>query len=115
MAALFGLSLAVQWNDPDPLRWMVAYGIAAGLAGAAAAGYLPYRLNAAAFVLFLALVALTLPGLVDARRESFTSFQMRTASDEEPREVVGLALCAVWSGVQTWAARRGRRHKSGTP
>jgi uncharacterized membrane protein YfcA len=108
MAALFAISIAVQWNDPDPLSWMAIYGVAAALAGAAAAGYLPFRLNAAALVLFLALFFIWLPSLADARGEAFQSFQMRAAIDEEPREAVGLALCALWSGIQTWAARRSR-------
>ena len=28
MCALFLLSVVVQWNDPDPLRWMAIYGAA---------------------------------------------------------------------------------------
>jgi hypothetical protein len=29
MAALFLFAAAVQYNDPDPLRWMAVYGLAA--------------------------------------------------------------------------------------
>jgi len=28
MAALFALAVAVQYNDPDPVRWMAIYGAA---------------------------------------------------------------------------------------
>ena len=36
-AVLFALSVAVQYNDPDPLPWMALYGCAAVVAGLAAA------------------------------------------------------------------------------
>ena len=101
MCAVFVASTAVQWNDPDPLAWIGLYGLAALLAAAAAAGRVPLVPNAAAFVLFVGLTALWLPSLESARPEAFTSFQMKESRDEEPRETIGLALCAVWSGVQT--------------
>ena len=110
MCALFLLSVAVQYNDPDPALWMSLYGLAAALAGLAAAGRLPLWPNVAALVLFGALFAAWAPTLVGARHEAFTSFEMRAAADEEPREAVGLALCAAWSAVQTLAAWRARRY-----
>jgi hypothetical protein len=106
MCALFLLSVAVQVNDPDPWLWMPLYGVAALLAGLGAAGRLPLWPNAAALVLFLGLFALWAPSLVGARREAFEHFHMLSPADEEPREAGGLALCAAWSAVQTWAARR---------
>ena len=108
MCALFLLSVAVQWNDPDPWLWMPIYGVAAVLAGLGAAGRLPVWPNAVALALFVLLFALWAPSLLGARREAFTSFTMRTAADEEPREAIGLALCAFWSAMQTAAALRER-------
>jgi hypothetical protein len=105
MCALFLLSVAVQYNDPDPWLWMPLYGLAAGLAGLGAAGRLPLRANAAAGVLYLALFAWWAPTLLEARPEAFESFHMRAPEDEAPREAGGLALCALWSGVQTLIAR----------
>jgi len=109
MCALFGLSAAVQWNDPDPWLWMPLYGLAAGLAGLGAAGRLPLRPNAAALALFTLLFVLWAPTLAGARAAAFTSFEMRSAVDEAPREALGLGLCAAWSAVQTAAAWRARR------
>jgi hypothetical protein len=109
MCALFLLSVAVQYNDPDPWLWMPLYGLAAALAGLAATGRLPLWPNAAALVLFGACFAVWAPTLVGARREAFTSFEMREAGDEAPREAVGLALCAAWSTLQTVIAWRRTR------
>jgi hypothetical protein len=85
---------------------MPIYGLAAALAGLGAAGRLPLWPNAAALALFLGLFALWAPSLSGARREAFESWQMQSAGDEEAREAGGLALCAVWSAVQTWRARQ---------
>ena len=107
--AVFLLAVAVQWNDPDPLPWMVGYGLAALLSALAWRGRMPVLPNALAalgFTLWFASLAGSLPG---APSEAFTSFHMRAASHEEPREAIGLLLCAGWTG---WLAWRGRRSKA---
>jgi hypothetical protein len=106
--ALFLLAVAVQWNDPDPLSWMAGYGLAALLSALAWRGRLPVVPNALAalgFTLWFATLAYSLPGTPS---EAFTSFHMRAASHEEPREAIGLLLCAGWTG---WLAWRGWRPK----
>jgi hypothetical protein len=108
MSVLFALSAAVQWNDPDPVSWIAIYLVAAGLAAAAAAGRLPLAPNAVAFVVFVVLAGVWAPSLAEARPEAFSSFAMQAASDEEPREFMGLALCAAWTGAQTLLAARAR-------
>jgi len=101
MCALFLLSLAVQYNDPDPYLWMPIYGLAAALAGMGATGRLPLAPNAAATLLYLALFALWAPSLGGARPEAFETWHMQAPADEEPREAGGLALCAIWCALQT--------------
>ena len=108
MCALFLLSVAVQYNDPDPYLWMPIYGLAAVLAGMGAAGRLPVRANAAALLLYLGLFALWAPSLAGARHEAFESWHMQAPEDEEPREAGGLALCALWSALQVAVAARRR-------
>ncbi len=110
-AVLFLVGAAVQWNDPDPLPWMLAYGLAAGLSAAAARGRFWPR-STALFALGMALWFLWLaPSLLGAPEEAFTSFRMRATSHEEPREAAGLALLAVWNAI---LARRGARRGGGS-
>lgn len=109
MCALFLVAVGVQYNDPDPWLWMPLYGLAAALAGLGAAGRLSLRANALALGAFLVAFALWAPALLDARHEAFETWHMQSAADEEAREAGGLALCALWSALQTWQARRLRR------
>ena len=60
---------------------------------------------AAALALFVVLSAAWLPTSFGSRPEAYTSFEMKAEQDEEPREAVGLLICAVWSGVLAWRAR----------
>lgn len=108
MCGLFLLSAAVQANDPDPWLWIPLYALAAALAGLAAAGRLPLLPNAAALALFAVLFALWAPSLVGARPEAFETWHMQSSADEAAREAGGLALCALWSAVQTLRARSRR-------
>jgi len=101
MTALFVVSAAVQWNDPDPAYWIAIYGVAALLAARAAQGQLPLVPNAAAFAVLAALALRALPDLLGAREEAFTHWHMLATRDEVAREAGGLLICALWSGVQT--------------
>ena len=109
MALVFALSVAVQWNDPDPAYWMAIYGVAALLAARAALGQLPLIPNAVACAAFALLAARALPDLLGGREAAFTHWQMLDASDELEREAGGLLLCALWSAVQTAATACARR------
>lgn len=106
MCVLFLVSLAVQYNDPDPYLWMPIYGYAAWLAFCGARGRLSVRANAIGLVSYLALFALWAPSLVRARAQAFEHWHMLAPDDEEPREAGGLAICAAWCAVQLVMARR---------
>ena len=109
MALVFALSVAVQWNDPDPAYWMAIYGVAALLAARAAFGQLPLIPNAVACAGFTLLAVRALPDLLGAREQAFTHWQMLDSGDEVAREAGGLLLCALWSAVQTALAFRAGR------
>jgi hypothetical protein len=109
MTALFVVSAAVQWNDPDPAYWIAIYGVAALLSARAAQGQLPLAPNAVACVVFSALALRALPDLLGAREQAFTHWHMLAARDEVAREAGGLSICAVWSALQTALALGLRR------
>jgi len=106
MCALFLVSLAVQYNDPDPYLWMPIYGLAAWLAWTGVRGRLSFRANAIALAIYLALFAAWAPSLFRARAAAFEHWHMLAPDDEEPRESGGLAICAAWCAVQMVVARR---------
>jgi hypothetical protein len=114
MAALFLVSAAVQWNDPDPVYWIAVYGAAAVLAARAAQGDVPLIANLIALLAFALLAGRALPDLLAAREAAFTHWQMLDSSDELAREAGGLLLCAAWSAVQTAVAWRARGLGSGS-
>ena len=106
-AGLFLVGAIVQWNDPDPLLWIVAYAVAAGLSLAACLGR-PSRVACAVAALVFGLWFLRLaPSLRGAPEAAFRSFQMQAGSHEEPREAVGLALLSGWNlALAVWSGRR---------
>lgn len=108
MALLFAFAALVQWNDPDPVAWILLYGLAATLAGLAARSRARFAPNAAAAALFAALAIWWAPSLGTARGEAFTSVRMKASQDEEPRETIGLVLCAVWTATTAAVVRRRR-------
>lgn len=98
MAALLGLSAALQYNDPDPLRWVAIYG-----AGMAVSIALPHQRGAwlIGFVLGLAALAwaLYLLTVVWGRMEvsDLTSkMSEKGGAVEQGREAGGLGIEAVW-------------------
>ena len=110
MAALFLFSVAVQYNDPDPLGWMIAYTVPAALSIAACLGRYPFRVTAVTTVVFAVAMLFWIPELVGARAATFTSMGMESRIDEEAREGLGLLICLVWSGVlsrEAWRRSRG--------
>jgi hypothetical protein len=118
MAALFALAVAVQYNDPDPLRWMAIYGLACGAAAVRAAG----RSVPLAFVLAVGVIALAWGSAVAGNgpvrqvyRHMFDAWEMASLPVEEAREASGLFIVALWMGVLTvseWRSRKSRTRGS---
>lgn len=115
MALLFAFAAFVQWNDPDPVAWILLYGLAATLAALAARGRARFVPNAAAAALFTGLAIWWAPSLESARGEAFTSVRMQATEDEEPRETIGLLLCAVWTAVTAVRVRADRSAPANRP
>ena len=115
MSLLFVFAAVVQWNDPDPLLWILAYLSTALLAGFhAARGAAPAK---ACFALAGALAAgsaLLVGSLLQADAGAFTSFSMKDETAEEARECIGLLLAALYALVLGLEVRRAGRQPLGT-
>ena len=111
MTGVFAVAVAVQYNDPDPFRWMMIYGAAGVLsAWVVLRGGAPLPL--AVIVGLVALVAgLAVAGVSDwtAFREMFLAWEMKSSTIEQAREASGLLIVAGWMAVLTIEAWRVRR------
>ncbi|MSO22553.1 MAG: hypothetical protein EXQ58_04715 [Acidobacteria bacterium] len=108
MIAAFLFSVAVQYNDPDPVRWMLIYGLA-GLAcnlkvRRRLRWYFPAAVSATAFV-WAASIAPRVIGKTTFG-EMFQTFEMINSVVKEAREMGGLLIVAAWMGVLVVASRR---------
>ena len=108
LALLYAAAAAVQWNDPDPVRWIAIYAAAAALSAAAAARR-PWPRGAALMLAIAVVWAVTLaPDAVDgirhSAREVFGAMSMHAHHVEEARECLGLLLVAV--GLAPIAVKR---------
>ncbi len=108
---VFLLSAAVQLNDPDAAAWIVLYLSAAFMCAAQyrrkRSVWLPRALLLAC-VVWIATLIPTLWG--DVRwGDLFASLGMRTRDVEEAREIGGLAIVALWSGVLSFSGARNSR------
>lgn len=97
----FLLSAAVQFNDPDLFYWMAIYLAAALLCVRQLFKPVPVKFSAALLLISLIWIALLLPNVMNAVSwaDIFDSLTMKTTAVEEVREIGGLVLIAIWSGI----------------
>ncbi len=110
MAVLFVLSAAVQFNDPDPVRWIAVYAAAAIVSAAAAFGRrvaLPAAALAVISIVWGIAVARDAHG-VPALAELVDFQTMKTSTVELARETLGLFIVFGWMTVQAVVERRRR-------
>jgi len=98
MMVVFLASCAVQYNDPDPATWVIAYGIAGVFTAFALAGRLT-PLVIPAGLIYLAWAMYNMPHIA-------SSEWLHT---ETSRESGGLMISAIWMGVLSLAWYR-KRH-----
>jgi hypothetical protein len=111
MALLFLFSVAVQYNDPDPVRWMAIYGAAAvACLWRSAAARVPRWLPSVVAVTAVLWAAVS-ARLVDpaALPHMFDSFEMHSLAVEEARETSGLLIVTAWMLVVALAPGRPAR------
>jgi hypothetical protein len=112
MAAAFLFSVAVQYNDPDPIRWALIYGLAAWACIASLRGRLRWPLPAAVGAVAFGWAAALAPHVIGRTTFSalFESFHMINEVVEEAREMGGLLIVAFWMAVLTVAACKSGPH-----
>jgi hypothetical protein len=110
MAVLLLSFAAVQYNDPDPARWMALYGAGALVSALAAfrrrAAWLP---AAAVGAVALAWAAWWCYGVIGRQvdvGEVLAVTRMIDAGVEETRETLGLLIVAIWMAVIAVHGRR---------
>lgn len=110
MAVLFAFGAAVQYNDPDPLRWMAVYLAAAAACVLAALGRLPRLVPVVVGLIALAWAAMLAPHVLGrvGMGEMVEAWEMKDARVEEGRETYGLLIIAGWMAVLALAGRRRR-------
>jgi hypothetical protein len=114
LALVFLFSGAVQYNDPDPARWIAIY-LAAAVVSAGHAlrpmTPLPAAVVAGAALIWALLwtpdALKTLPSFGDATR-----FQMMAPGVEEIRELLGLLIVVVGTGFLALRARQHAKRRS---
>ncbi len=97
VAAFFALFAIVQYNDPDPLLWMIVYALAALACVLHHLKRLPPEAAGGYGVLVL-LLGLYLAFRVISQRQFFF--------DEEGREMMGSLLIFIWMTVLWWRGKK---------
>ncbi len=114
-ALLFAFGAFVQWNDPDPLRWMAVYAAAAALSAAAVRGRMFVAPTALLLAVLVVWVVLWAPAFRHSSLDALQSFDMSRMQDEELREAWGLVHLTTWTTVLLALAVRHRQRRDQEP
>ena len=108
-AGIFGLFGLVQLNDPDPLGWVVIYGLTMAYSAASGFRRLPWY-QAAVWGALCTFFAVRIWASWDGASNPMGSAEQGMFAEEVVREVCGLGLIAMWmfvlSGLQAFVAPR---------
>jgi hypothetical protein len=110
MGLLFLIAVAVQYNDPDPLRWMAIYGAATAACALDWRGRLPRWLAPTVGLVALAWTLTLIPKVVGRVELGglFREVAMASLAIEEAREALGLLIVAGWMLVLVVRSEMGR-------
>lgn len=109
--ALFVFAAALQYNDPDPVRWMLIYLAAAGVTGLALARSRWTRPAAATVAVIAVVWAVTyLPAVLRHGQvlSMFDEWEMRNTEVLQNREMFGLLIIATVMAGAAWRSPRRR-------
>lgn len=111
MAVLFLIFAVVQYNDPDPVRWIAIYALAAVVCVLAAYRRVTYLLPLVVAAISLSWASLLIPeiyGNVEPA-ELFQTVKMKTVAVELGRETGGLFIAGIWMLVSAMVLFHRRR------
>jgi hypothetical protein len=114
MAVLFALSAALQYNDPDPLRWAALYGAAAVACIVVWRRPAAWPLAALAGSIALLWAATFAPAVLPGfePRDLVRTMKAGTPRIEESREMLGLLVVAAWMALLVVVGRRRLRPRA---
>lgn len=108
MTALFALSVAVQFNDPDPARWMAMYGAACAVSVVSVVRRVPplvpsMVVGGVAFAWSVFWMTANRSAQGDFLH-MFDAWEMKSMPVEAAREAVGLMIIMVWMMINALRA-----------
>jgi len=115
MLVAFVFGVIVQYNDPDPARWMAIYGAAALACGLYAAGRSQWIVPGIVLLVAVIWGATLAPAALGkvGFGELFEAFEMKDERVEIGREFGGLAIIAAWMLALTIVSfRKAQTHNS---
>lgn len=115
LACLFLFGAAVQYNDPDPLRWMAIYLAAAAVSAGHALrpmSALPGAIVATAALIWAILWAPSALATLPAAADIASDVKMMSPGVEEVRELLGLVIIAVAMIVLSIRARLANKRRT---
>ncbi|MCB0521686.1 MAG: transmembrane 220 family protein [Saprospiraceae bacterium] len=110
LAAIFILVAAVQYNDPDPIHWMVLYFFVAGVCGFAAYGHYRQYVLWAGIAVCIIWMGTLLPQMVEWVKMGTPNIagEMKATTPyiEFAREFFGVGICLAVLLWQLWRMQR---------
>jgi len=111
MTGLLLLSALVQWNDPDPFRWIVCYSVTAIITLCSLIRPIPSSIPLIwGIVVLLSSLFVGIDFLMSEEQFEWDSFwnvmAMKNEAVELGRELGGLLLVTGWMSVLTWKMKK---------
>ncbi len=111
MTGLLLLSALVQWNDPDPFRWIVCYSVTAIITLCSLIRPLPPSIPLIwGLLVLLSSLFVGIDFLMSEEQFEWDSFwnvmAMKNEAVELGRELGGLLLVTGWMSVLTWKMKK---------
>lgn len=112
LAILFLVFAFVQVNDPDPVLWILIYGIMAAFSVMAIFEFYPKKFMIGVLVLYVLYSFVYLPGLAEWLRQDNKAAlfdnvaKMENLYIEESREFLGLLICIIVLSFYLFRSRK---------